>query len=93
MKTINALKCIFLTILSLFIFGGTFYLSFCLYATYSFYGTQLLVAWLLTVVFDFIVMEILLELFISMLKCCKGNCLIDSTINIMVGIKILRNGN
>lgn len=93
MKTINIVKFIFLNILSLFIFAGTFYLSFCLYAVYAFYGNQLIVAWGLTIVFDFIVMEILLEIFISILKCCKGNCFIDSLIDMMVGIKNFRNGN
>jgi hypothetical protein len=93
MNTINIVKFIFMNILSLFIFAGTFYLSFCLYAVYAFYGNQLIVAWLLTIVFDFIVMEILLEIFISILKLCKGSCFINSLIDMMVGIKNFRNGN
>lgn len=92
-RTINLIKTIFLTLLSFLIFGGTFYMSFCLYSVYSFYGNQLIVTWLLTLVFDFIVMEILMEVFISMLMCCKGNCLIDSLLGMMIGIKNLRNSN
>lgn len=93
MKTINAVKCVFLTIFSLFAFGGTFYLSFCLYAVYTLYGNELIVAWGLTLVFDFIVMEILMEIWISILKCCKGNGFMNGIINVMVGIKNLRNSN
>lgn len=53
----------------------------------------MIVAWFLTLLFDFIVMEILMEVFISLLKCCKGNILIDSLLKLMVGIKNLRNSN
>ena len=93
MKTINIVKFVFLNILSLLILAGTFYLSFCLYAIQSFFGNQLIVAWGLTLIFDFIVVEVLLEIFISIMKCCKGNCFIDSLIRLFVGIKNLRNGN
>lgn len=68
-------------------------MSFCLYAVYDLYGNELIVAWFLTLIFDFIVIEILMELFITILKLCKGGYCIDSIIYLMVGIKNLRNSN
>lgn len=93
MNCVNVTKTVFLTLISFVTFGATFYLSFCLYAVYNFYGNQQIVAWGLTILLDFIVIEILMELFISMLKCCSGNCFIDSLVAMMVGIKNLRNAN
>lgn len=93
MRKINYIKFACLLVISLLTFGGTFYLSFCLYAVYNFYGNQLIITWFLTLAFDFIVIEIFMEIFIALLLLCKGNCFIDAILNSMIAIKNLRNAN
>jgi hypothetical protein len=92
MHYFNYAKVFAITTLNLVIIGFVFYISFMFCSVYKDWAYNVLIVWLLCLIFDFILFEVINECFILILYALRNkNKVIKYSMRTLVGLKNLRN--
>lgn len=71
--------------------GATFFVSFGYCSVWKQHSNTVIVLWILTFIFDFILMEIILEMFIMLFFFCRKVKFLRMILKFYIAIKSLRN--
>lgn len=88
----NIMKTVVINSLNIGLLGALFYISFGFCAVWKIYGPTILILWAFVLIGDFIVMEVILEIFILFFYCFKNlhQCF-SAAMRFLVAVKNLRN--